>query len=48
MFGLVSSSVMFGLFLPLSSSGLTRGSLDCRLKADNDKKEKNHGNDRKE
>ena len=26
MFGLVSSSVMFGLFLPLSSSGLTRGS----------------------
>jgi len=38
--GLVSSSVMFGLFLPLSSSGLTRGSLDCRLKADNDKKEK--------
>ncbi len=28
------------LFSLLSYSGLTRGSLDCRLKADNDKKEK--------
>ena len=36
MFGLVSSSVTFGLFLPLSSSGLTRGSLDIRLKAEYD------------